>query len=243
MERNYIAALLVGLTVLAVALVGAMAVSGAVGADSVQESNANQQISVDAVGEAEAEPDKAIVNVVVRAEGEDPGSIRDALAEGAADLESALNEEGVEYKTTNYEIREPYRNEPDAPELVGLHGFQITVDNPDNVGNIIDVATNAGAEVSNIRMTLSEEKSKELRDQAIENAMNDAREQADTIASAGDLVVTGVINVDAHQRHYSPVSFDSAPAAQDGASGAPTNIETGQVSVTYNVEVTFDADS
>lgn len=243
MERNYIAALFVGLTVLAVALVGAMAVSGAVGADSVQESNDNQKISVDAIGEAEAQPDKAVVHVAVRSEGEDPSAIRDQLAQGSSDLEDALAEEDVEYKTTNYEIREQRRHEQEGSELVGLHGFQITVDDPDNVGSIIDVATNAGAEVNNIQLTLSDEKRNELRDQAIEGAMDDARAQADTIAGAGDLVVTGVINVDAHQRHYRPLTFDSAPAAEDGASGPPTNIESGQVSVTYNVEVTFDAES
>lgn len=243
MERNYIAALLVGLTVLAVALVGAMAVSGAVGADSVQESNVNQKISVDANGGAEAQPDKGVIHVVVRAEGEEPSAIREELAQGSSALEEALAEEDVEYKTTNYEIREQRRHEQADSELVGIHGFQITVENPDNVGSIVDVATNAGAEINNIQLTLSDEKRSELRDQAIENAMDDAREQADTIARSGDLVVTGVTTVDAHQRHYRALTFDSAPTAEDGADGAPTNIVSGQVSVTYNVEVTFEAES
>ncbi|MFC7073156.1 SIMPL domain-containing protein [Halovenus rubra] len=243
MKQNYLAALLVGLTVLAVALTGAMAVSGAVGADSVQESNENQQISVDAVGDSQAQPDKAIINIALRAEGEEAAAIRDKIAGQSAELEDALDETNAEYKTTSYEIRKPYREKSDGPELVGVHGFEITVDNPDEVENIVSVATGAGAEVTNLRMTLSEETRQDLRDEAIETAMDDARDQADTIASTSDLVITGVTNVDAAQRHYQPVSFSSAPVGEDGAGTSKTSIQTGEVSVSYSVQVTFDATS
>lgn len=242
MERNYLAALIVGMTVLAVALVGVMAVSGAVGADPVQESSENEKITVDAVGEAQAEPDKAIVDVAVRVEGEDPENIRDELASGAAELEAALDAENVEYKTTTYQIREPHRHEGDDPEYVGVHAFEVTVDDPDDVGDIVDVAATAGAVIGNVEMTLSEEKRTDLRDEAIEAAMDDARHQAETVASTGDLMITGVISVDASQRSYSTVGFDG-PVAEDDTAAPPTDIDMGDVSVTYSVDVTFDASS
>ncbi|MFC7059636.1 SIMPL domain-containing protein [Halovenus salina] len=242
MRRNYTTAAVVGLTVLAVALVGAMAVSGAVGADSVQESSVDERISVSATGSAEAQPDLAKVQVVIKSEGEDPETIREELANGAEELEAALNEEDVDYKTTDFEIREPYRDQPDSPDYVGRHAFEITVNDPDDVGSIVDVATSAGAEIQRLDMTLSEEKRQELRDQAIESAMDDARHQAETIATAGDLVVNDVITVDASQRGYRPVTFESA-LQTDGADGAATSIQTGQVSVSYSVSVTYDAAS
>ncbi|SDJ75506.1 hypothetical protein SAMN05216226_108178 [Halovenus aranensis] len=242
MQRNYTTAAVVGLTVLAVALFGAMAVSGAVGADSVQESSADERISVSATGSAETQPDLAKLQVVIKSEGEDPATIREELADSSSELEEALNEADVDYKTVDYEIREPYRNEPDSPNYVGRHAFQITVNNPDNVGDIVDVATSAGAEIQRLDMTLSDEKRQELRDQAIENAMDDARHQAETIATAGDLVVNDVITVDASQRGYRPLTFNSTPQA-DGGDGAATSIQTGQVSVSYSVSVTYDAAS
>lgn len=246
MERNYIAAVFVGLTVLAVALVGAMAVSGAVGADTVQESNDDKRISVDATGDASAEPDVAVLHAAVRVTGEDPQAVREGVAQGAADLEAALDEAGVDYKTTSYQIREE-RRRPEAREessLVGIHAFEITVDNPDDVGDVVEVAASAGAEIQHVEMTLTEESREELREEAIQNAMDDARTQADTIAAAGDLTVTGVINVDASQHRYVPTSYTVEDAGGDGAAQAPpTNIDLGDVSVSYNVEVTFDATS
>jgi uncharacterized protein YggE len=242
MQRNYTTAAVVGLTVLAVALFGAMAVSGAVGADSVQESSADERISVSATGSAETQPDLAKLQVVIKSEGEDPATIREELADSSSELEEALNEADVDYKTVDYEIREPYRNEPDSPNYVGRHAFEMTVNNPDNVGDIVDVATSAGAEIQRLDMTLSDEKRQELRDKAIENAMNDARHQAETIATAGDLVVNDVITVDASQRGYRPLTFNSTPEA-GGSDGAATSIQTGQVSVSYSVSVTYDAAS
>lgn len=244
MERNHVAALFVALTVLAVALVGAMAVSGAVGADSPEESTENEHISVSAVGEADAEPDKAVIDVAVRVEGDDTEAIRDELARGAADLEDGLGAEDVEYKTTSYQVREPHRDRPDDPEYVGIHAFEVSVDDTDEVGTIVGIAADAGAEIGNIDMTLTDETRTDLREDAIQTAMDDARDQAEAIAQAGDLAVTGVVTVDASQRSFRPVSYESAPVAEDDAADAPpTGIDMGDVSVTYQVDVTFDATS
>lgn len=242
MQRNHITAGIVGLTVLAVALFGAMAVSGAVDADSVQDSSATERISVSAVGSGQAQPDMATLQVVINSEGEDPAEIREQLSSDAEELEEALNDETVEYKTTDYEIREPYRNNPETPTYVGIHAFEITINSPDNAGDIVDVATSAGAEIQRLQMTLSDEKRQELRDDAIQSAMDDARHQAETIATAGDLVVNSVLDVDASQHSYRPVSLESTPAREDSA-GATSGIQTGQVSVSYSVSVTYDAAS
>lgn len=244
MERNYRAALLVGLTVLAVSLVGAMAVSGAVGADSPDESSQNEQITVDAIGEAEAQPDMAVVDAAIRVTGDDPQEIREEVASGASELETALDEANVEYKTTSYRIGEERRpSEGEEPQQVGIHAFEITVDDPDDVGDIVELAANAGAEIGNVRMTLSDEKRTEVRDDAIENAMDDARMQADTIASTSDLVVTGVVDVDASERSFRPVEYESDSGGDGAADAPPTNIDMGDVSVVYTVDVTYNATS
>ena len=242
MQRNHLAALLVGLTVLAIALVGAMALAGAVGADSPEQTSENQKIAVDGSGAAEAVPDKATVNVAVTATGDEPEDIRDELATDAAALEEALDEEDVEYETAHYQIREPFRDEREY-DYEGAHAFDVTVEDPDDVGSIIDLATGVGAEVGNIQMTLSAETREELRDEAIENAMDDARSQADTIAATSDLTVTDVIKVDASQQRFSPVAYEMADVTDDAVDAPPTQIETDDVSVTYSVDVVFDVTS
>jgi uncharacterized protein YggE len=240
MVRNQIAALLVGLTALAVVLTGAMAVTGAVGADAPDESSSNHQIAVDAMGEADAEPDKVVIEAAVRVEGDDPETIRSEVADGTASLRSALDSENVDYQTMSYRIRESH-DERDAGGYVGIHAFEIVVDNPDNAGDIVSVATDAGAEIGSVEMTLSDAQREQLRDQAIENAMDDARHQAETVAAASDLTITGVGSVDASQERFSTFSYQT-PGVEDSASGgAPTSIATGDVSVSYSVGVTFNA--
>lgn len=241
MQRNYLAALIVGLIALAVVLAGAMAVSGAVGADSPDDPSETQSISVDALGEATAEPDKAIVTVAITDRGDDPEAIRDELATGSEELKDALADENVDIETEHYRIREPFRDE--EHEYEGVHAYRITVDDPDRAGDIVDIAAGTGAEIGNIDMTLSEETRDELRDEAIEDAMDDARHQADTIAASGDLTVTDILTVDASERSYRPVAYEVMDADVAAEPAPPTEIETGDVSITYSVDVTFEATS
>lgn len=238
MQRNYLAALIAGLTILALLLVGATAGLGTVGADSTDAQNANQTISVSATGDAEAAPDQAVVRVAVTAEGDDTGQISDELAAGADELRAALDELGVEYETTDYSIREHH----DRPTYEGYHGFSVTVEDIEAIGSVIDAGADAGAEVSNVQLTLSDETRTELRDDAIDAAMADARHQAETIAATSNIAVSGVLTVDASQQHFRPVSFDAVAESGDGAS-TPTQVEAGDVSVTYNVQVTYNATS
>lgn len=241
MVRTQTTALLIGLTALAVLLSGAMAVTGAVGADSPAASPSDQQIAVDATGNADAEPDKAIVSVAVRVTGDDAETLRDDLAAGTSDLQSALDNEGAEYQTTGYTIREARRDQADDADYIGKHAFEVVVDNPDNTGAIVDAAANAGAQITAVDMTLSAETREQLREQAIQNAMDDARQQADTVAAAGDLTVTGVSSVDASQEYFDSFRYEPSAVEDSASGGPPTNVEVGDVSVSYNVDVTFNA--
>jgi uncharacterized protein YggE len=239
MQRNYLAALIAGLAVLAVVGAGAMAAFGTVGADSTQAQSDERAISVTANGEADAAPDQGVVRIAVTAEGDDPSVVRDELASGADDLRSALEELGVEYETTEYSIQEPHRERGEQAAYQGYHAFGVTVDDPERVGDVVDAAADAGAKIGDVQLTLSDEKRAELRDKAIEAAMGDARHQAETIAASSNLDISGVHNVDASQQHFRAVSYEMA-ATEDGA-GRSTQIDMGSVSVTYNVQVTFNA--
>jgi uncharacterized protein YggE len=248
MKRNYLAVtVLTVLVAMALVTAGAIVASGSVGAQDTADTDStnSQSIKVSATGSAEDEPNQAVISVAARAAGDNISSVRDDLATGSAELTDALDELDVEYETTQYDIRQPYdaRDERDQPAYEGIHAYEVTIDDPDDVGTVIDAAAGAGAEVGNVQLTLSDRRRTNLRDDAIEAAMNDARRQADTIAEAGDLSVTGVSTVDASQQRFSPVSFETARSfAADQEGGAPpTEIQTGEVSVTYSVTVTYNA--
>lgn len=245
MHQKTIAALIASVLVIGVAVLGVTAGLGTVGADT-QATAENQTITVDATGEAEAAPDEAVVRVGVTADGDDPGAIRDDLATDADELRDALDELGVEYETDSYGIQEAprHRQEEFDSQYAGHHSFKVTADDPEMAGDIIEAAASVGGEVDDVELTLSDETREELRDEAIEDAMDDARHQADTIAGTTSLDVVGATNVDATQSGYSAVSVEYAVEEDaSGASAARTAIDSGDVSVTYDVRVTYNATS
>jgi uncharacterized protein YggE len=238
--------LIIAVSLVALTLVG-VAVVSPIGADAPADS-ADRTIAVSAVGDDDAAPDRAIVRVAATATGDDPAVVRDELAADTDALRSALEAAGIaeeDYETATYRIDEVHHpREPGAedetPAYRGVHAFEITLDDPDRTGAVVDAAADSDAEINDIEFTLSEESRTELREEAIGDAMGDARTQADTIADNGDLSVTGVRRVDATQRSFSPVRYDAV--AEDGAGGAAeTAIETGSVSVEYEVVVTYNA--
>lgn len=245
MQRSY--RTVAGLAVLAVlvtaGVVAGFGTAGAQTADSPAET-----ISVSATGNADATPDQALVRVSITANGDDPAVVRDELASGTESLRDALDEQsGVKYETERYSIHErpprrPVRDgtEREQRQYEGTHSFEVTVDDPDDTGAVVDAAAGAGAEIDNVELTLSNERREELRDAAIENAMSDARHQASVIASSANLNVVGVASVDASQRGYRPIRYETTAAGGDGAAAA-TVIEGGSVSVSYDVSVTYNA--
>ena len=234
--------------VLVLATAGAVAAGlGTAGAQSTAQP-ADRTVSVDATGSAEASPDQAVLRVAATAEGNSSADVRDSLAADSESLRTALDELGVGYETTQYRIssvddreRRPPSEAGDAPaaDYRGVHAYEVTLDDPDRAGDVIDAAAGTGADVVDVELTLSDEKRTELREDAIRAAMNDARSQADTVASAGDLRVTSVATVDASQGRYVPVRYDAADAG--GGAAPETVISEGDVSVTYRVQVTYNA--
>jgi len=239
------------LAVAALVGAGAFAAFGTAGAqEDVQTTtntndSADRTIHVSATGSADAAPDQGVARVAVTAEGDSIQTVRDDLATGTEDLTAALDELGVEYETSEYSVNEPRerREQGDVPAYAGSHAFEVNFDDPDMAGEIVDAVAGADAQVRDIELTLSEETREDLRDQAIENAMADARQQAGTVADAGELAVAGVQTVDASQQYFRPVELSGAAyeSAQDDAAAPPTDIAAGDVSVSYSVDVTYNA--
>lgn len=207
-----------------------------------QRADDGRTVTVSADGQAAAAPDRAVVRLAVEAEGDDASAVRDQLSSGMEALRGALSDAGVsedQVRTTDYEVRRAHPREREEVEYEyrGRHALEVTLDDPDAVGDVIDAAADADATVSDVRFTLSEERRTELRDRALENAMDDARQQAETVAATEGLTVTQAAHIDASQRHYRPVRYEAAASGGDGG----TSVSTGDVSVTVQVQVTYNA--
>ena len=102
---------------------------------------------------------------------------------------------------------------------------------------MIDVAVDAGADqVQRIQFGLTEETEREVREQAIDEAMSNADDDAAALANASDLEVSGVYEVSTAESRggtYVTESYQAAPAS--------TSVESGDVSVRVTVNVVYEA--
>lgn len=218
---------------------------------AAQQSQAQMSdtITVGASGQVQAEADRAVVRVGVVATGDDIETVREQLSSNASSMRSALEEMGIDggqVRTAYYDIstNRRYGGGPsEEPEYRALHAFEITVEDPDSVGQVVDTAvTNGANEVDGIEFTLSADRREELRQEALSEAMDSARGEASTIADAEDLTVTGVDRVSTTEYSSRPYSLDSAGLAAN-AGGGSTSIDSGPVTVSASVTVVYETEN
>ncbi|WP_232700391.1 SIMPL domain-containing protein [Halobacterium wangiae] len=238
------------LAVLGSALLVSAGVAGALmlgsgSASASQPDRSQKSISVSADGEIEATPDQAVVRVAILATGEDSTTVREELATDAESMRTALEEYGLDsedVRTAHYDIRQERERTPEGTEMGdyrGVHAFEITLDDTDAAGEVVDVAVENGADqVNGVSFTLSDDTREELHNEALTEAMSNARDRADTLAAAGDLSVTEVHTIVSTETRYHDYRVETAYAS---AAGDSTSIEAGAVTVTANVRVTYNA--
>lgn len=238
------------LVVLALAVLvtgaGAAAALGSTSPAATEQSNDDgRTIAVGASGSAETAPDQAVLRVAVVTTGDSADEVRRDLAENVSAMRTALSDAGVaddQVRTARYDISQNHerRENPDARAYRALHSFQVTLDDTGDLGRVIDAAVENGAtRVDGVRFTLSTEERREVRQRALEDATADARGQAETLAAASDLEIAGVESVSTVDRGHGPVYREAAVSAGDSG----TAVESGPVSVTVEVQVTYEATS
>ncbi|QKG93321.1 SIMPL domain-containing protein [Halorubrum salinarum] len=237
---------LIGIAAL-VALAGCTGFAGTATPTGGDDAQLERSIEVTATGEAASAPDRATLRVAVTATGGDAEAVRDELAAGEADLRAALTDWGLDeeaIRTERYDVRESYetRDDPNRTRYEGVHQYAIEVGDVDAVGEVIDVAIDAGADqVQRIRFGLSEERERELREEAITAAMENADDDAAVLANASDLEVVGVYDVSTAQSGSTPFVAERYAAAGGDAGGASTSVQTGDVTVRVSVNVVYEA--
>jgi len=240
---------------LVVALALALLTAGCLGTGQAQsgddatrgDGSVGPTIGVDATADVEAEPDLAVVRVAVEATADSAEAARGQVATDADTMRQALRDAGLPadaIATTSFGVQAQYDYTNRAPELVGyraVHAFAIEVRDVDRAGEIVDLAVGNGAtRVDGVQFTLTDETRDALRERALTDAMTAARADADTVAAAGGLTVTGV-------EHASTGSvsspFPGPVFAERAAADGATSFSPGPVTVSATVHVTYAAAS
>lgn len=230
--------------VLVAAVAGVAGTALAVGHDA--GTAGNETISVTGSGEVSVAPDAAVVRLTVSATGTDASNVSDAVATDADRLRETLADLGIpeeNVQSVDYDVRgerEPRAGERGDQRYVARQRFEVTLDEVDRAGAVIDAAVDGGAsEVHGVRFTLSDETRDEVRDDALRQAVSDARGEATVLANATGLALDGVSAVSSTGTDVRPYRLEGAAVAADGGGG--TDIDSQDVTVSASVHVVYAA--
>ena len=106
-------------------------------------------------------------------------------------------------------------------------------------GMVVDTAVGAGANnINNAYFFISQERQQQIRDSLIKDAIANARERADTAASAIGMQVSGVQSVNLNDVYF-PVYSVNYPSAKMAEMNAPTPIVSGPQDVSTTVNIVY----
>lgn len=204
-------------------------------------------VSVTGEGEVSEQPDQAMVHFSIIARHDDQSRVVSELSEKSTRvLESLEDEFGFtdEVKSQSFNIQDTRnrRRGDESPDynFIGQHNYAVTVNDLDDVGITIDTVIGSGAsEVKNVEFALSDETFKKCREEAIEIAVENARDQAEVAARAENLEIAGVSDMQVQRTRPSNSMRSGQVMEALSADDTSTEIENEDVSVNASVSVDY----
>lgn len=219
-------------------------------AATVTQDQTQRTISVSGEGVITIQPDVAYINFGVMHKAKTAKDAQAGSAKAFAAVEKVLKEQfklkTADIQTTGFYVQPEYNwTEKDGSYITGYtasHSIKVTYRNLDQIGSLLDAVSQAGANQVN-GVHFSTEKTQAYELQAIEKAMANARQKADTIAKSASASVKGVL----HVQHGSAGGISSPmpyPIMQRDAyaseASPSTSIQPGEIELTATVSVTFE---
>jgi len=205
-------------------------------------------INVGGTGTVTVSPDKAVVYLGVQTQSADATAAQQENAEKMDRIIAALKDAGIaedDMETSVYSMYPLRSYEAEAPTITGYvvsNRLMVTVTDVDKVGDIIDTAVNAGAnEVQSVSFTLSDDARQDARAQALENAVEAARSDVDTLAGILDMTLLGPVEVTTSGGSVvTPYPVPYAAVEEAGYEmRKSTSILPGDISVTAYVQMVY----
>jgi uncharacterized protein YggE len=233
--------------VAALSLVGGLLLAACGGAAPAATSQANEHtIVVSGQGQAFGTPDVANVSLGVSITNVDVGLGVTQANELMAAVTKALTGAGIDPKdiqTANFSVWQQQRVDPQTGDQTGppiYHidsSLQVKVRDIAKTGQVIQTALDAGANSVN-GLSFGIDDPKPLESQARTAAIDDARQRATDLANALGVKVGDPIQV-SESTSGGPVPYALGADAAKGLGGGQVPISTGELSVSVQVDVTF----
>jgi len=194
-----------------------------------------------------AQPDRALIDIGVVTQAPNAQA---AAAQNVRQLDAVLKElrqaigAAGTLKTVSYSLQPDYRypREGGRPTITGYTAsnvVQVTLDQIDLTGKVIDAATRSGANtVQRLQFTLKDEQT--VQAQALRLAAQKARASAEAIAAGLGVKIVRVLSAEEGGGIVAPVRDMQMMRMPEAAASAPTPVEPGTLTVRATVAATFE---
>ncbi|HAV14779.1 MAG TPA: hypothetical protein DCX25_00390 [Candidatus Pacebacteria bacterium] len=218
---------------------------------AITQTTTTKQSTFDVSGEGKVTtaPDKGVMSLGVTVNESTVKQAQDKANTIINAVTAALGKLGIEKKdiqTDNYSLYPNYDYQAGGQKITGYQvNATLTVSVTDfaKLNQAIDAATQAGAnQVGGVSFTLTDDKKKDVEDQARKLAIDHAKEKAGSLAKLAGMRLGRIVNVveQPASRPY-PVLLKSAGG---GLGGGPesktTNIEPGSTTYQYTVTLSYE---
>ena len=204
-------------------------------------------LNANGVGELKVEPDIAYLYIGVQTKGDSAqvaGSENANLTQKLIDTLTTAGISKKDLKTNNYRVAPEYKTNEETDETT-INGYTATnqlnvkVRDIKNVGNIIDVISQAGNyTINGINFDIKNKKRYKYQDEALTKAVLDAHHNAKIAAKAENKSIAGIKNITiGNVSHISPHSMKGFAAVQSARMTTP--IEPGELTIQASVSIEY----
>lgn len=205
-------------------------------------------LNVTGTGTVYMEADRVSIQVGVRLSGTDVAALQQEANAIVKNICESLEAEGLDPKdisTANIYLYPQYDYSGEMEKIVGYtinNSLTVQTSEIDKIGGYIDVAFEAGANTfDSINFSVKDDAA--ARKQALELAVQNAREKAEVIAAASGKTLGGIeVISEGSQQDYYAVRNDglNIAYAKEEAAGVATTVRAAQVSVSAQVEISYE---
>ena len=206
-------------------------------------------LSVNGTGSVSVTPDVAQLQLGVEVTAKTVAQARSSAAEAMDEIMAALKTNDIDendVKTRYFNIYPQYNREREGTaEITGFtvnNQLTVTVRDIDTASEVLDDAITAGGDSVRVNgISFIVDDPEQFLDDARAKAIENAREHAETLASAAGVSVGGVRSISESSGGYYPPQPQIAVQPADGFGGA-TSISPGEQELTVSVFVVFEID-
>lgn len=215
-------------------------------------STGENTVNVQGIATVKAMPDLITVYFNVETKAETSVEAKDDNSEILNRLIDALVAQGLDRNdiiTENFNVYQNYEWTDEGREDDGFKAthsvkVELSIDEEDKIGDVIDAGVNAGALVSYINFELTQKSQNMYKAEAMKLAAEDARIKAESVAEGFGKNVGKLVNVQVNDFGYYPWNVYSAKGigfAEDAvmAQEVASNIQVGDKEIRSTISATF----